>query len=95
MFKKTNGALQDFSSSLLCIVTAVDGCSQGSFLAHTNSMWLVLAGMKSVAINFNIYMSALRSGHGRICAFNGTLPPLLFSSVPYFAVFPTGLSTQE
>lgn len=63
MFKKTNGVLQDFSSSLLCIVTAVGGYSQGSFLAHTNSMWLILEGMKSVQINFNTYMSALRSGH--------------------------------
>lgn len=63
MFKKTNGVLQDFSSSLLCIVTAVGGYSQGSFLAHTNSMWLILAGMKSMEINFNTYMSALRSGH--------------------------------
>lgn len=97
MINNTNGVSQDFSSSLLCIVTAVGGYSQRSFLAHTNSTWLILALKKSVEIYFNIYMSALRSGHGGICAFNETLPPLLpFSSVPYFlAVFPTGLRTQE
>lgn len=43
-------------------------------------------------MNFSVYMCVFRTGNEEIHSFNGTLPPLPFSSVPYLlALLLTGL----